>query len=61
MNLFSFIQEVKAELSKVVWPSKKETVELTILVIVVSVLIGAYVGGLDFIFTSILDIILKGK
>lgn len=58
MNPFSYIQEVKSELSKVVWPSRKTTVELTLLVIVISVLIAAYIGALDFIFTSLIDKVL---
>lgn len=58
MKPITFLQEVKAELSKVVWPSRAETIKATILVIAISVAIGAYVGGLDFVFTSALNKIL---
>lgn len=58
MKPVSFLKEVKQELDRVVWPTKTEVLELTILVIVVSVLVGAYVGGLDLLFTSLMDRIL---
>lgn len=54
-----FIQEVLAELKKVTWPTRQETVKLTGLVIVISALVGVYVGGLDFLFTNISAFLFK--
>jgi preprotein translocase subunit SecE len=54
MSVISYIKETIAELKLVRWPTKKETLNLTIIVIAISVLVGAYVGGLDFLFTNIL-------
>ena len=54
-----FLQEVKAELAKVIWPTRDEVVKLTIVVIVVSVAIGLYIGGLDLVFTKVTDILVK--
>jgi len=51
----SFFQETRDELKKVTWPTRDEVVRLTGVVIIVSLLIGAYIGGLDFVFTSILQ------
>lgn len=59
MHPFIFLREVQAEMEKVVWPTRQQAVQLTVMVIVVSVLVGAYVGGLDFIFTNILNTIVK--
>lgn len=59
MNPVSFLREVKVELEKVVWPGRKQIIELTVLVIVISLIIGVYVGGLDLMFTSIVNAILK--
>lgn len=56
-----FLQEVRAELTKVIWPSRQEVVKLTIIVIGVSVAIGVYIGGLDLIFTKMTDILVKVK
>lgn len=58
MNLLSYLGEVKAEMVKVVWPTRKQVVELTVLVIAISIIVGVYVGGLDFVFTNVLNKIL---
>ena len=55
MKLVKFLNEVKIELAKVVWPKRDEVVKLTLIVIIISVLIGAYIGALDFIFTKIVE------
>ena len=47
-----------AELKKVVWPTKEQVVRLTLVVIVVSVIAGLLMGGLDFIFTKLLALII---
>lgn len=54
-----FIDEVKIELSKVVWPTKQETIRLTLLVIVVSLAVGFFIGGLDMVFVRIVDTLLR--
>lgn len=58
-NPITYLKESKAEFDKVNWPSKMETVRLTFLVLVVSVIVGAYIAGLDAIFTSIVDRFLR--
>lgn len=59
INPLRFFTEVKTELSKVVWPTKEETIRLTGIVIVASVAIGLFIGGLDFLFTFITSLIIK--
>lgn len=59
MNPVGFLREVKMELEKVVWPTKRQALELTVLVVVISVIVGVYVGGLDFAFTSIMNALVK--
>lgn len=54
-EIISFLKESRNEFGHVVWPTKNATLRLTLVVIVISVIIGAFVGGLDFIFTSIMD------
>ena len=53
-----FVKEAISELSKVVWPTKEQVVRLTLIVIVVSVIAGLLIGGLDFIFTKLLALII---
>lgn len=44
-----FIKNMKAELKKVVWPTKKQLMNNTLLVIVLIVLVAAVVLSIDFI------------
>lgn len=44
------MKEIKAELVHVVWPSRKQTVYYTILVIVLSIVVAYFLGLFDFIF-----------
>ncbi len=55
----SFLKEVVAELKKVTWPTRAETIKLTMMVIVISVVVGAFIGGLDALLVKITAIVLK--
>lgn len=50
-----FLSEVIAELKKVVWPSRAQTIQATVLVIAISLIVGLYIGGLDYVFTTVLN------
>ena len=54
-----FLREVIAELKKVTWPTREETVKLTFVVIVISILVGAFIGGLDALFLKITTVLFK--
>ena len=54
-----FLRETYAELRKVTWPTRQEVVRLTATVILVSLIVGVFIGGLDFIFTSLLQVVVK--
>jgi len=53
-----FIRQVKDELNQVTWPTKKQTIRLTSIVIGVSVLVGVYLGALDYLFTQLMWLII---
>jgi preprotein translocase subunit SecE len=57
-SIVTFFSEVKSELSKVTWPKKDQVVRLTLIVFAVSGIIGLYVGGLDYLFTKVLTVVL---
>lgn len=48
-----FVREVMAELKKVTWPTRQETVKLTIVVIAVSVIVGIFIGIIDASFLKL--------
>ena len=47
-----FIKEVFAELKKVAWPTRQETVAYSIVVLVSVVVIAALIFAMDFVFTE---------
>lgn len=55
----TFLRETQDELKKVIWPTRKEVVRLTIVVILISLIVGLYIGGLDFVFTKLLQVVVK--
>ena len=59
-ELKTFFSEVKTELKKVTWPSKKEVYATTLVVIVTTVFFGFYLYGLDILISQIFTRILAG-
>lgn len=51
-----FGKEVIEELKRVSWPSKKQTIYLTTIVIMISLTIGLYVGIIDILLAKLLEI-----
>ena len=58
-NIFNFLNEVKEELTKVTWPNREQTIRYTVLVIVVALAVGLFLGGLDYILTALTAFILE--
>lgn len=52
-----FIRQVIDELGRVTWPSRKTAIEMSAIVIAVSVVVGLYIGGLDAAFTAVVDLL----
>ncbi len=59
LDMFTFLKEVRAEMGKVTFPSRNDVTRLTLLVIGISVLVGIYLGGSDYMFTSLLGLIVR--
>lgn len=55
---FKFGGEVLSELRKVTWPTWLQVRDLTMVVIVISVAVGAILGGIDYLFSKIIEITL---
>ena len=52
-----FINEAWSELKKVTWPTREQTRNLTVLVLVVSAAIGLYITVFDVLFTQVVQIL----
>ena len=50
-----FLKEVRLEMKKVNWPTRKETVRYTLIVVGVSAAVALFLGGLDYILTLLLQ------
>ncbi len=59
MNPIKYLSEVRSELAQVVWPKFSEVGRLTILVVLISVIVGLYLGGLDAAFTKLIALIIS--
>ncbi|GIM30612.1 protein translocase subunit SecE [Clostridium polyendosporum] len=54
-----FFREVKAEVKRITWPSKQELKKAFLAVLVFALIYVVLVGGLDFIFKNLFDLIFK--
>ena len=54
-RITTFLKEVRVELKKVNWPTRKQTIKFTLIVIGVSFAVAIFLGGLDFLFTWIIS------
>jgi preprotein translocase subunit SecE len=53
-----FLTDIITELRKVVWPSRQDTIHLTIVVVIVAIIMGALLGSIDVGFGWIIDRVL---
>ncbi len=51
-KIIQFIREVIAEFKHISWPKKDALIQLTFVVISLSVIIALILGGFDYLFTS---------
>ena len=51
-KLSTYLKESAAEMKKVTWPTRKETYNYTLLVIIVSLAVALFLGALDFVFAQ---------
>jgi preprotein translocase SecE subunit len=58
VGLVRFAQECWSELQKVTWPDRQTVIRLTVLVILISAIVGAYILGADQIFTWLVNNVL---
>ncbi len=56
-RLLSNINDIRAELNKVTWPTRDETRNLTIVVIGISVGLGLFLGGIDLLLSTLYSVI----
>jgi preprotein translocase SecE subunit len=58
MGIINYFKETKAEAKHIHWPTRKETINITIAVIVLAVVLATLLGLFDFAFTKGLQALL---
>ena len=58
-RLRRFFNEAWSELKKVSWPTREQVRNLTVLVFVVSFVVGAYITILDAVFTQVVSVLVN--
>ena len=62
-NIFSriakWLRELKSELKKVQWPTAKQTVNNTVIVLICCAVVALFIGAFDWLANSIVDAIIK--
>lgn len=51
-GIVQYLKDTQGELRHVAWPSQTQTVVYTVLVALISILVAAYLGLFDFVFTN---------
>jgi preprotein translocase subunit SecE len=49
-----YFRESRIELRKVTWPSREQTVNLTIVVVVVCIALALFLGAIDYVFVQLI-------
>jgi len=58
MKIVQFFKEAKIELKKVKWPTRKELIDSTKVVLATSFLLAAFIGGIDFLLSQLINSLL---
>ncbi|MEQ7873237.1 preprotein translocase subunit SecE [Sphingomonas sp. ASV193] len=53
-----YVNQVRAEARKVVWPTRKETVTTAIMVLIMTTILAAFFFGVDAFFNKIVQLLL---
>ncbi len=59
-NQPKIVGDVWSELRKVSWPTKEETIKLTAIVVIISLIISLYIGIIDFLLAKLLNLLAIG-
>ncbi|PIP18067.1 MAG: preprotein translocase subunit SecE [Parcubacteria group bacterium CG23_combo_of_CG06-09_8_20_14_all_35_9] len=58
-KIIKYVGEAQAELKKVVWPSKKEVTQYSLLVIGISLAVALFLGVIDYGISELIGLVFK--
>jgi preprotein translocase subunit SecE len=56
-NPFEFLQQVRTEVSKVTWPTRRETMITTVMVLLMSIAAALFFLAADWVFSTLVTIV----
>lgn len=56
-KVINFLKEVAVEFKNITWPKKDTLIQLTVVVISISIIISLILGGFDYLFTNSIGLI----
>ncbi|MDQ0508791.1 preprotein translocase subunit SecE [Peptoniphilus ivorii] len=56
-SLSKYFRGVKSEFKRVVWPTKKQLFQYSLIVIVVSIITALFIYAIDFVFSHLMSLI----
>jgi len=59
MKIGEYLRETKGELKHVSWPTRKQAIAYTLLVVVISVITAIYLGVFDALFSELLKLLVS--
>jgi len=54
-----FLRETRSELKKVVWPSRREAINMTGIVLAVTLIVAAGLGMVDWLFAKLFALLVR--
>ncbi len=54
-KLSTYLKQVRIEGKKINWPSREKTMRYSLVVIGIALAVAAFLGGLDFVFSSVIQ------
>jgi preprotein translocase subunit SecE len=54
-----YLKEVRSEMSKVIWPTREQAMNLTSIVLTVMVAMGLFLGLIDYIFGQMIQLLIS--
>jgi len=58
-NLIKYFRDTATELKQVTWPTQKQAMFYTALVLVISALVAVYIGVFDYLFSQVVSFIIN--
>lgn len=55
MRFIDYIKDTKSELKHVSWPTRAQAISFTVIVILISLAVAAFLGAFDFLFSQIVS------